>query len=348
MKGKYNLALASAIVIALIVASAGCVNPLAPTSQPKPELLLATTTSLYDTGLLDYLKPFFEQQYNVSLKITSQGTGKAIELASRGDANVLAVHSPSQESAFLNTSKGMNARCFATNYFIIVGPQSDPAGIKNMSATAAFQKLYQLGTNNAQGVTFVSRGDQSGTHVKEQDLWKGAGYNYTTQVEKSGPWYVETGQGMGATLQIADQKQGYTISDEGTFLAYKSNPTLTPLITSESKDKNLLNRYTVMTVYSGNFSQNTIKLSSDFVNFMISNDTQQKIGQYGVQQYGKPLFTPMYGNCSAYNCDCTTPATALVPPNLSTTSSSTAAATTAQTSTTTAATATTTKGAAVG
>ncbi len=335
MKNKHTLALACAIVICLVVASAGCVNPLAPTAPSKPVLLLATTTSLYDTGLLTYLQPFFEQQYNVSLKITSQGTGKAIELANRGDANVLAVHSPAQESAFLNTSNGMNKRCFATNYFIIVGPPSDPAGIKNLSATAAFQKIYRLGTNNTQGVTFVSRGDQSGTHTKEQDIWKKAGFNYTTQVEKSGPWYVETGQGMGATLQVTDQKQGYTISDEGTFLAYKSNLTLTPLVGSELKDKQLLNRYSVMTVYNASFNQDTIKMSNNFVNFMISNDTQQKIGQFGVQQYGKPLFTPMNGNCSAFNCDCTTLATALVPPKLSAASSSTASAATASVSKTT-------------
>lgn len=336
MKGKHSLPLVCAIVIALVVAGAGCTNPLAPASESKPELLLATTTSLYDTGLLDYLKPFFEQQYNVSLKITSQGTGKALELASRGDADVLAVHSPSQESAFLNSSKGMNQRCFATNYFIIVGPQSDPAGIRNMSATEAFQTIEQLGTNNTTGVTFVSRGDQSGTHTKEQEIWRVAGYNYNTSIRGSGPWYVEAGQGMGATLQLTDQKQGYTISDEGTFLAYKSNLTLTPLITTGNI---LLNRYSAITVYNEKFTQDEIKMANNFVNFMISNDTQQKIGQFGVQQYGKALFTPMNGNCSAYNCDCTSPATQLVPTAVSATSTATANATTART-TTSAATAT--------
>ncbi|MGZ4904357.1 MAG: substrate-binding domain-containing protein [Halobacteriota archaeon] len=330
MKGKHSVILVCAIVIALVVAGAGCTNPLAPASESKPQLLLATTTSLYDTGLLDYLKPFFEQEYNVSLKITSQGTGKALELASRGDADVLAVHSPAQESAFINSSNGMNQRCFATNYFIIVGPQSDPAAIKGLNATQAFQKIYQLGKNNTPGVSFVSRGDQSGTHVKEQDIWKAAGYNYTTQIRGSGPWYVESGQGMGATLQLTDQKQGYTISDEGTFLAYKSNLTLTPQITGGNI---LLNRYSVITVYNASFTQDKIKMANNFVNFMISNDTQQKIGQYGVQQYGKALFTPMYGNCSAFNCDCTTPATALVPPTLSATSTATANSTTARTAT---------------
>jgi tungstate transport system substrate-binding protein len=321
-----KMLIACVLVTTMAVAASGCTT----TTTTKPQITLATTTSLYDTGLLDYLKPYFENQYNATLLITSQGSGKAIEIASRGDCNVLAVHSPAAEKAFVASGKGMNRRCFASNYFIIVGPKSDPAGINGTDPVAAFQKLYQLGTNNTTGVTFVSRGDQSGTHVKEQNIWASVfnaspSYNYTTTIEKSGAWYQETGQGMGATLQVADQKQAYTLTDEGTFLAYKGNLTLVPLVTKGSA---LLNVYSVITVYNDKFSTQDIQLANDFVNFMISNSTQQLIGQYGVQKYGKPLFTPMNGSCSQFNCACTGLATDLVPPTLKTTTTAATANTT--------------------
>ncbi|MGZ4885789.1 MAG: substrate-binding domain-containing protein [Halobacteriota archaeon] len=319
MRPLYKLLIVSILVTTMAVAASGCTTSTTSTNQ----LTLATTTSLYDTGLLDYLKPFFEQQYNASLLITSQGSGKALEVASRGDADVLAVHSPAAEKAFVANGTGMNRRCFAYNYFVIVGPKNDPAAINGTSAVPAFQKIYQLGTNNTTGVTFVSRGDQSGTHVKEQGVWASAGYNYTTQVEKSGAWYVETGSGMGATLQIADQKQAYTLSDLGTFLAYKGNLSLVTL--GVTNDSALLNVYSAITVYNTKFTTQEIQLANNFVNFMISNSTQQLIGAYGVQQYGQPLFYPMNGNCSQFNCTCTGLATDLVPPTLVT---STANATT--------------------
>jgi tungstate transport system substrate-binding protein len=318
----------------MAVAASGCTTSTTSTNQ----LTLATTTSLYDTGLLDYLKPFFEQQYNATLLITSQGSGKALEIASRGDCDVLAVHSPAAEKAFVANGTGMNRRCFAYNYFVIVGPKSDPAAINGTGAVAAFQKINQLGMNNTTGVTFVSRGDQSGTHTKEQDIWKQGGYNYTNQIRGSGAWYVETGQGMGATLQVADQKQAYTLSDLGTFLAYQGNLTLVPL--GVTNDSALLNVYSAITVYNTKFTTQEIQLSNNFVNFMISNSTQKLIGAYGVEKYGQPLFYPMNGNCSKFNCTCTGLATDLVPPTLKTATTSatttmTAAAIATATSTTT-------------
>jgi tungstate transport system substrate-binding protein len=301
----------SAIVLAgCTTPPATNVTPTATAPSAKEQLLLATTTSLYDTGLLDYLKPMFEKQYNVDLLITSQGTGKALELAARGDADVLAVHSPSQEKDFVASGKGMNRRCFAYNYFIIVGPANDPAGIRGMDTTAAFKKIYQLGMNNTPGVVFVSRGDNSGTHTKEKDIWKAAGFNYTTQIQKSGPWYVEAGRGMGETLQLTNEKQAYTISDEGTYLAYKGQSSLVPMNTTGDI---LLNVYSVITVYNEKFSPQEISMANNFVDFMISNSTQTAIGVYGVDKYGKPLFTPMKGNCSQFNCTCTGPATQMTP-----------------------------------
>jgi tungstate transport system substrate-binding protein len=256
----------------------------------KTKLLIATTTSLYDTGLLNYLEPKFESMYNVDLQITSQGTGKAIEIAKKGDADVLLVHSPSQELAFVKDGFGINRRSFASNNFLIVGPANDPAGIANMTPEMAFTTLLQKGTNNTAGVAFVSRGDASGTHSAEQKIWSNAKFNYTMNVSKSGNWYVEAGKGMGETLQMASEKGAYTLTDEGTFLAYKSNLKLTPVI---SKGASLLNIYSVMTVYNDKQPAEKIKMANNFVNFLISNQTQADIGNFGVDKYGKALFTPM-------------------------------------------------------
>ncbi len=322
MKPLGKMLIVGILVITIAVAASGCTTSTTSTN----ELTLATTTSLYDTGLLDYLKPLFEKEYNATLLITSQGSGKALEIASRGDADVLAVHSPAAEKAFVANGTGMNRRCFAYNYFVIVGPKSDPAAINGTGAVAAFQTINQLGMNNTTGVTFVSRGDQSGTHTKEQDIWKQAGYNYTKDIRGSGAWYVEAGQGMGATLQLADQKQGYTLSDLGTFLAYKGNLTLVTL--GVTNDPALLNVYSAITVYNTKFTTQEIQLANNFVNFMISNSTQKLIGAYGVEKYGQPLFYPMNGNCSKFNCTCTGLASDLVPPALkAATSTATANAT---------------------
>jgi tungstate transport system substrate-binding protein len=303
-------------VILMAVLFAGCTTPTPPTNtttpvpQEREKVLLATTTSLYDTGLLDYLKPMFEKQYNAELLITSQGTGKALEIASKGDCDVLAVHSPSQEEAYMASGAGLNRRCFAYNYFIIVGPPEDPAGIKGMDPVAAFTKIRELGMANTPGVSFVSRGDNSGTHSKEKEIWKAAGFNYSADIQKSGPWYIEAGRGMGETLQLSSEKQAYTLSDEGTYLTYKGSLDLEPLI--EQGDI-LLNVYSVITVYNEKFSEAEIKMANNFVDFMIDPVTQDAIGAYGVDKYGKPLFTPMEGVCDQFNCTCTGAATDLKP-----------------------------------
>jgi tungstate transport system substrate-binding protein len=261
-----------------------------PTAAEQSTLLIATTTSLYDTGLLDYLQPMFEKKYNVKLKITSQGTGKAIELAKKGDADVLLVHSPSQELAFMKGGFGLNRRSFASNSFIIVGPANDPAGIKGMTPEAAFTLLYNRGINKAPGIAFISRGDGSGTHTAEQKIWTNAKYNYTTQIQKSGAWYVEAGKGMGDTLQMANEKGAYTLTDEGTYLAYQSKLNLVPVITH---GPSLLNIYSVMAVYNDKQPVEKIQMANNFINFLLDKDTQTAIGNYGVDKYGKALFIPM-------------------------------------------------------
>ena len=279
---------------------------------PRQKLLIATTTSLYDTGLLNYLETKYEAQNNVDLLITSQGTGKAVELAKRGDADVLLVHSPSQEMAFLEGGTGLNRRSFASNYFEIVGPSGDPAGIKGMTPENAFKTILTKGKGGDTSVKFVSRGDGSGTHTAEQNIWKAAGYTYAKDVEKSGAWYIEAGKGMGDTLQMASEEGAYTLTDEGTYLAYKSNLKLDPLVTQGAS---LLNIYSVMAVNTGNQSVEKIKMADNFINFLISPQTQQDIADYGKDKYGKSLFTPMSvsvppapaGNVGDYS----TPATAV-------------------------------------
>jgi tungstate transport system substrate-binding protein len=294
-------------------ASTATVTPVA-TAAGKETLVIATTTSLYDTGLLDYLQPLFEKQYNVQLKITSQGTGKAIELAKNGDADVLLVHSPSQELAFMKDGAGLNRRSFASNSFLIVGPESDPAGIKDMAPEAALTALMVKGTNKTANIYFVSRGDNSGTHSAEKNVWKGAGYNYTAQVQKSGDWYIEAGKGMGETLQMASEKGAYVLTDEGTYLAYKKDLKLTPLVT---KGASLLNIYSVMAVYNDKQPVEKIQMANNFINFLISADTQKEIGNFGVEKYGKALFIPMSVEVPTAQAgwvgDYSTPATAVAP-----------------------------------
>ncbi|OPX75662.1 MAG: PBP superfamily domain protein [Methanoregulaceae archaeon PtaU1.Bin059] len=310
----------SIFLSALIVVGAlfcGCTTtvpsqgtPIPTQSMEKSKILLATTTSLYDTGLLDYLEPMFEEKYNVDLLITSQGTGKAIEIATRGDCDILAVHSPSQEEAFMAGGHGINRRCFAYNYFIIVGPANDPAGIRDMKPEDAFMKIMTMGKANTPGVSFVSRGDNSGTHSAEKNIWKSAGYNYTADVQKSGNWYIEAGRGMGETLQLASEKQAYTLTDEGTYLAYKGNLALVPVI--EQGDI-LLNVYSVITVYTPTQPSEKIAMANNFVDFLISPEIQAAIAEFGKEKYSKNLFTPMAGECSQFKCDCTNPATATTP-----------------------------------
>ena len=312
---KYSMILLVVLLLTGGVIIAGCTTttpsqPATPAAE-KPKLLLATTTSLYDTGLLNYLEPKFEAKYNVDLLITSQGTGKAIELAKKGDADVLLVHSPSQEQTFLEDGYGLNRRTFAYNYFMIVGPANDPAGIKGKTPEEAFKAILTQGKAGNGTIMFVSRGDASGTHTSEQSVWKAAKYTYTTDVQKSGNWYIEAGKGMGETLQMASEKGAYTYTDEGTFLSYAGKLNLVPLV---SEGASLMNLYSVMTVYPANPQADKIAMSNNFINWLISSETLTDIGNYGKDKYGKGLFNPMTaGVPKGVTADFTTPATATRP-----------------------------------
>ncbi len=278
--------------------------PTTPAPHDPNALLIATTTSLYDTGLLNQIQNIYQNETGVTVKITSQGTGQAIQLAQRGDADLLLVHSPSQEQTFINNGYGINQRCFAYNYFVIVGPASDPAGVVNMTPTAAFTKIRAMGLNGTPGVYFASRGDQSGTNTAEINLWTKAGFNFTNNVSNSGPWYLSVGKGMGDTLTFAGQKGAYTLSDEGTFLAYKSKLNLVILIQNNSQ---LLNRYSAIAVNPAKNPNVNIVQADRFINWLLSPEGRTVVGTYGVANYGKPLFNPLIPDaCSAsqFNCTC--------------------------------------------
>ena len=277
---------------------------------PKVERLrVATTTSLYDTGLWSYLEPIFEQKFGVELDIIYASTGIALQYGKKGDVDVLTIHDRLREDAFIEDGYGINRQCFAYNYFVIAGPEDDPAGIKDLSPQGAFQRLMEEGKKNAGGVKFVSRGDGSGTHGKEKAIWSYAGYHYE-DVQNSGPWYIEAGRGMGPTLLMASEMQAYTLSDTGTFLAYKGNLQLIPIV---QKGDILLNIYGVIAVNPEKHPNVNIAMANNLINFLISDEIQNLIGNYGVTVYGMQLFTPGGGEkCKEIGCstwqECASPA----------------------------------------
>jgi len=264
-------------------------------------LRLATTTSLQDTGLLDVVKDKFDELYNVSLDVVSGGTGIAIQYGERGDVDVLIVHDKERELKFINDGQGLERRCIAYNYFLLVGPKDDPAGVRDMNASAALARIMEIGEADPSKVMFISRGDNSGTHAREKLLWKNDGYNYSA-VNSSGPWYIEAGQGMGATLNMANEKQAYTLSDMSTFMAYQGNLTLIPLV--EGGDE-LLNVYVAMAVNPKKHPDVKCELASEFINYLVSDEGQDLIASYGTEKFGKPLFSAARGSCDLIGCAAT-------------------------------------------
>jgi tungstate transport system substrate-binding protein len=264
----------------------------------KRRLFISTTTSLYDTGLLDEIEKDYEATHNVDLNIVAVGTGIAIQHAQNGDADVVLVHSPSVEKTFLEDSYGVNRKIIAYNFFTIVGPDADPAGISGKNATEALKSMVVYGESLAdqsgQTKIWVSRGDNSGTHSKEKSLWSAAGYNYT--LISAEPWYANTGSGMGDTLNVANQKSAYTLSDIGTYLKFYTDGiiSLPALITEE---QSLLNVYSVMAVKQTVPANQTVHEqinyndAMDFIKYLVSPETQQLITNYGKDTYGQSLFS---------------------------------------------------------
>jgi tungstate transport system substrate-binding protein len=249
-------------------------------SRDRP-LILATTTSTQDSGLLDVLVPAFGNEADRQVKTVAVGSGEAIELGSRGEADVLLVHSPDDEEEFMASGKGGTRRLVMHNDFVVVGPPDDPAGIRGMSSTAALERIAQNGE-----APFISRGDDSGTHALELKLWDAAG------VRPAGSWYQETGQGMGATLRIADQKRAYTVADRGTYLSTEDSTDLDVLVTGEPR---LLNVYHVIDVDPGAGPRVNAAGGRAFADWIVSPAAQRMIGAFGRKEFGRPLFVPDAG-----------------------------------------------------
>ncbi len=270
-----------------------------PVVTAKERFKIATTTSLYDTGLWYYLEPMFEKKYNVEMDIVYAGTGIALEYGRRGDVHAVVVHDRAAEDKFIADGYGINRRYFAYNFFIIAGPSSDPASIKDMLPEDAFQKLAEEGKKNPEKVKFVSRGDNSGTHSKEKLIWSKAGFKYE-DIQKSGPWYIEAGKGMGTCLLMANEQGAYILADISTFLAYKGKLNLVTLV---EKGEIFLNVYAAMAINPDKISTAKIKVANNFTNWLISDEIQKIIGTYGVAEYGRPLFYPTAGGgCKEPGC----------------------------------------------
>lgn len=273
-----------AISLLFAISLAGCSGnkqqpqSSAPAAVENKNLILATTTSTQDSGLLDKLIPEFEKQTGYKVKTVAVGTGAALAMGEKGEADVLLVHAPTDEKKLVNSGVGINYKLVAHNDFIIVGPENDPAKIKGTKTAAeALKKIASSGS------LFISRGDNSGTNKAELNLWKAAGIT----PKKGTASYQETGQGMGQTLNIAQQKAGYTLTDRATYLAQKQNLKLVIMVEGE---KNLLNIYHVMQVNPDKFSKVNAKGAKSFVDFMVSPSTQKLIDNFGVEKYGQQLF----------------------------------------------------------
>ena len=278
MRNKVTGSLMAGIaLLSLIGGMAGCA-----TSAVR----VATTTSLYDTGLWSYLEPKFEKKYGVELDIIYTGTGKALEYGRRGDVDVIVIHSKAREEQFIADGYGVERVPFAYNYFLIVGPETDPAGIKGMNPEDAFKKLMETGNGS-----FVSRGDDSGTHGKEKATWEVAGFDYET-IQQAGEWYIEAGIGMGPALMMASEKQAYTLTDMGTFLAYTGKLELVAIV---GEGDILLNVYSAIAISPEKHQKTNTEMAENLIDFLASPEIQELIGSYGVEEYGRQLFTPCAG-----------------------------------------------------
>lgn len=265
-----------AIVALLLVSS------MTPVQAQEKTIILATTTSTQDSGLLDVLLPVFEKKTGYFVKTIAVGSGQAMAMGQKGEADVLLVHSPAAEKKFVSEGFGINRKIIMHNDYVIVGPAEDPAKIKGTKSTPdAFKKIASA------AALFMSRGDNSGTHAKENDVWKAAGIKPDGQ-----KWYQQTGLGMGQTLNVTNEKKGYTLSDRGTYLSLRKNLQLGILMEG---DAILLNVYHVIEVNPAKWPKANAAGGKAFADFMVSKETQDMIKTYGVEKFGSPLFFPDAG-----------------------------------------------------
>jgi len=249
------------------------------TVKPNKDLLLISTTSTQDSGLLDVLLPAFESQSGYRVRLVATGSGQALKIGEQGNADVILLHSPDAEKEFIADGYGIDRRLVMHNDFVVVGPPSDPASVHSQQTLdSAFKAIFSSAS------TFVSRGDESGTHVKELAIWGNAGLDPHDRT-----WYIESGQGQGNTLSIASEKDGYALVDRGTFLAYKSNLNLEILFEG---DPFLLNVYHVLIVNPEKWTSVNLEGATAFADFITSPEGQRIIGEFGKDEFGQPLFFP--------------------------------------------------------
>lgn len=269
-------------LLAFVALVAGCSSAPKTTPAPEatkpanPDVILATTTSTQDSGLLDVIIPKFEQKTGYKIKTVAVGTGQALAMGEKGEADVMLVHAPASEKPLVEKGVAINRRLVMHNDFILVGPAADPAQVKGTKTTT--EALKKISAANA---AFISRGDDSGTHKKEKDLWKAAG------VTPAGQWYQQTGQGMGQTLTVANEKGGYTLTDRATYLAQKKNLKLEILLEGDAP---LLNIYHVMEVNKAKFEKVNAEGAKAFADYLLSQEGQETIKNFGVDKYGQSLF----------------------------------------------------------
>lgn len=273
--------------LTVTISIAGTIYYLSVTSKEKRTLVVSTTTSLYDTGLLEVIEERFERKYPIDLYFISVGTGLAIQHATRGDADVILVHAPSKELTFLTKGYGVNRKIIAYNFFVIIGPASDPAEIKGLNIKEALKRIVETGRSGK--ATWVSRGDESGTHTKEKELWRYAGFNWTQLREET--WFLESGSGMGKTLLITNERDGYTLADIGTYLKYLGEGLINlEILIGEGKE--LINIYSVIPVNPDKVKGVNFEDAMTFTKFLISDECQSLIGNYKKEVYNRSLFYP--------------------------------------------------------
>lgn len=276
---KKKLAVLLSLIFIFLV---GCSSKPQEAAKPKEarSMVLATTTSTQDTGLLDYLIPLFKKDTGIDVKVVAKGTGEALKLAQNGDADCLLVHDKAKEEEFIKNGYGLKRSDVMYNDFIIVGPAEDPVKVKEKAYNNPLEALKIIKDS---GAKFVSRGDQSGTDSKEKSLWKSAG------ITPSGNWYVSAGKGMGAVLQMADEMKAYTLTDRGTYLAMKDKLKL-QIVTEKSPQ--LFNQYGVIKLNPSKNSKLKEKEADEFIAWILSDKIQKTIGEYGKEKYGQSLFIP--------------------------------------------------------
>jgi len=282
---------ASIVIVVILVGAALAMYGYSVSNKPaKARLIVSTTTSLYETGFLDELKSKFELKYpNMNVSFISQGTGLAIQTAMRSDADMILVHDPASESQFLTGGYGVNRKILAYNFFVVVGPSEDPAGIKGKSPSDAFKAIRSAGLDGT--AIWVSRGDNSGTYSKEKSLWKGIGLDVKDLRKEV--WYLEAGSTMTATLKLANEKRAYTLTDIGTYLLNFNNHNI-DLVELVEAGKSMLNVYSAIAdnPKNANMTRANFEGSMQFIRYLVSDEGQQLFADFGTSKYGMPLFKP--------------------------------------------------------